>query len=91
MKKTQLKIMETNTIRGIKHEVLFDKSKNFKTNNWYFAIKYCDLIDGKEVWRNIFNYVSNYFPTKKAAKLDYSNYIQFLETLKQSKYNEKQG
>jgi antirestriction protein len=54
-------------IMGIESKGLVEKAKN-RTGKWIFSVTYADIIDGKKVFRNFPNYVSEYFNSKMEAE-----------------------
>lgn len=43
------------------------KKSDFNQRKWVFILTWADIIDGKKVWRNIPNYISELFTTKREA------------------------
>ena len=52
--------------RGVDYKSIVKRSDTYKSK-WVFKIYYADLINGKKVWRNYPNYISEYFKTKRQA------------------------
>ena len=61
------KMAKGGDIMGIDSKGLVEKAKN-KVGKWIFSVTYADMIDGRKVFRNYPNYVSEYFNSKTEAE-----------------------
>lgn len=72
------KIKKMNVILGVDVRSNVKKS-DFNNRKWVVILTWADIIDGKKVWRNIPNYISELFKTKKEATAEMTTLLDKYE------------